>query len=355
MMNINMSISFKNCITIGLHALAWVLLGFLQLFYIPLSWDMPVPFSFWFWQILLLLMMLLIFYVNALVIVPNTIIKHRVLWFLLWILVCIVVTQLVAYTYDAQTNMREQMAGLLRKKLRRNEWYNNLTFTGILLVLAFSTCWAMLMHWQQATQREKALEQDKILSELTMLKMQINPHFFFNSLNSVYALTYIDVEDSRKALLTLGRMMRYLLYKTEEEETTLSKEIDFLKDYVSIMSMRATKKVSIDLQLPDKLEDFPIAPMLLLPFIENAFKHGVDATQPGVVKIHLTQQGTHITLEVVNTVFPAIGNDTPDDEGGVGLSNTQRRLQLLYPERHFLQTGVNDEGKYHVIVMIDLM
>lgn len=338
----------------GIHLLAWMFLGFLQLFYIPLSWNIEVPSVYWLWQAWMLGVLILLFYVNAKIIVPRTIISDKTLLFVFWVLLCICVTQLIAYIYASHTQMHERIAILLGKKLRSNRWFDNLAFTGILLVLAISTCWAMLTHWQHATQREKALQQDQVVTELNMLKMQINPHFFFNSLNSVYALTYLNIEDSRKALLTLSRMMRYLLYNTKEELTTLAKEVSFLKDYISVMSLRATKKVSIDLKFPETLENFPVSPMLLLPFVENAFKHGVDATESGLIKIHLFQRGSQVTLEVVNDVFPDVHSPV-GEEGGVGLANTYRRLQLLYPSRHLLHAGLNELGKYEVLLTIDLI
>lgn len=346
-------ISIRPFINVGIHFLAWMLLGFLQLFYIPLSWNVDVPLVYWFWQSWLLGVMILVFYVNAKVIVPRTIVADKTMLFVIWVLLCIGVTQLIAYIYATHTQMHERIALLLGKRMRSDRWLDNLAFTGISLVLALSTCWSMLTHWQRATQREKALQQDQVVTELNMLKMQINPHFFFNSLNSVYALTYLNVEDSRTALLTLSRMMRYLLYNTREELTTLAKEVSFLKDYISVMALRATKKVSIDLKFPESLQNFPVSPMLLLPFVENAFKHGVDATESGVIKIHLFQRGARITLEVVNDVFPDVDNNV-SEEGGVGLSNTYRRLQLLYPDRHLLHVGINDQGKYEVMLTIDL-
>ncbi|WP_437921092.1 sensor histidine kinase [Sphingobacterium sp. LRF_L2] len=348
-----MIVSFRKYINIGIHLLGWTLLGFLQLYYIPLTWNVEVPTFFWLWQSCVLLMMIVIFYVNAKLIVPRTIVADKPILFIIWLVLCLLLLQLIAYYYISTTHMHERISKLLGNTFRGERVFDNFVFTVTLLVLALSTGWAMLTHWQKAAQRERALERDKMMTELALLKMQINPHFFFNSLNSVYSLTYIDVEDSRKALLTLSRMMRYLLYNTEEEMTSLSKDVDFLKDYVSIMQLRATKKVSIDFQIPDLLIDYPIAPMLLLPFIENAFKHGVDATANGKIAIHLSQQEGRITLSVMNTVFE---QRTPllAGEGGVGLTNTQRRLQLLYPDRYLLQTGINKDGKYEVLLTIDL-
>lgn len=360
-----MATSFRSYLNVGIHVLGWSLLGFLQLFYIPLSWNVEVPAFFWLWHCIVLIMLIILFYANAKVIVPRTIIAGKPWLFLLWILAAIFMTQFVAYQYTQHTDMHNRMATLLNTN-REYFILDNFVFTISLLVLALSTGWAMMTHWQRSSQREKQLEQDKTHAdikllklqqdktntELEMLKMQINPHFFFNSLNSVYSLTYIDVEDSRKALLTLSRMMRYLLYSAEGEDTSLSKEIVFLKDYIAIMRLRATEKVNIIVEIPDVMEDFPIAPMLLLPFVENAFKHGVDPTAGTEIRIALWMEGTKLFMDVTNGVFAR--RNLEHDEGGIGLTNTRRRLELLYPGRHELTADINTDGKYQVKLNIDL-
>jgi len=344
--------SFKPYLNLGLHVLGWLLLGFLLLFYMPLTWSVTVPSFFWAWQSMVLLIMLALFYVNALVIVPRTIIDGRTSMFILWILASIFFIQLIAYVFTSTTDMHRRMATILGDKRHKSQLLDNFIFTITLLVLGISTSWAMLQHWQQAALHKQQLEQDKAVAELAMLKTQINPHFFFNSLNSIYSLTYINVEDSRKALHTLSRMMRYLLYGKEDDRATLLEEVKFLRDYVSLMRLRSTEKVSISISIPDKLIDYPIAPMLLLPFVENAFKHGVDATAKSEIQIALAQQQGILELRVINSAFAK----SPDgiSEGGIGLTNTRRRLQLLYPQKHTLEAGLSDEDTYEVNLKIDL-
>jgi len=248
--------------------------------------------------------------------------------------------------------MHERMAALFGDKRGHNKYFDFFVLMITLLVMGISTSWALLRYWQQAAQHKQQLEQDKAEAELAMLKIQINPHFFFNSLNSIYSLTYIDVEDSRKALHTLSRMMRYLLYGNGDENTTLLEEVDFLKNYIALMRLRSTNKVNIVTDIPDTLTNYPIAPMLMLPFIENAFKHGVDAMAKSDIIIRLQQQGAQLQVQVVNSVFEKKNNEP--GEGGIGLANTERRLQLLYPNKHQLQAGLNREGCYEVILKIDL-
>jgi two-component system LytT family sensor kinase len=342
---------YKPYISFGLHMLGWLLFGFILLFYIPITWNVILPSYFWIWQSILLSIMILVFYFNAKQIVPRTIIKDKTSLFLLWIFLVILGMQLLSYFYTLYTDRHYKMDGLLLFKRFRNPVFDNFVFMMTLLILGISTSWSLLQHWQNAAQHKQQLEQDKTMAELSMLKAQINPHFFFNSLNSIYSLTYINIEDSRNALHTLSRMMRYLLYSTEGERTTLEKEVAFLKDYIALMKLRANCKLHITTKFHDNLKDYPIAPMLLLPLVENAFKHGTHATDKSEINIVLEQQGTNLEFEVENTFFK---KTIPSDQGGIGLTNTKRRLQLIYPNKHMMAAGINEKGNYKVNLQITL-
>ncbi|WP_264524286.1 sensor histidine kinase [Flavobacterium sp. N502536] len=342
---------FKPFMSTGLHILAWILLGYIQLFYIPLTWNIVLPYIFWLWQTVVLVFMIVIFYYNAKIIVPKTIIKDKIGPFLLWILWIIFAMQLLSYFYNLNTDLHNKLAALIGFKKYRNDYFDNYIFSLTLLVLGISTSYAMLQHWQRAAQHKQKLEQDKTMAELAMLKAQINPHFFFNSLNSIYSLTYTNIEDSRSALHTLSRMMRYLLYSTEGERTTLLKEVEFMKDFIALMKLRANSKLTVTADIPEKIHDYPIVPMLLLPLVENAFKHGVHATDKSEIHFVLRQKETHLEFEVENTFFEKTATTEP---GGIGLTNTKRRLHLIYPNKHTLTAGVDQNGKYKVNLQITL-
>ncbi|OMQ07791.1 sensor histidine kinase [[Flexibacter] sp. ATCC 35103] len=342
---------FKPYIFTGLHILAWLLLGFIMLFYIPITWNVVLPSVFWLWQMIVLVLLIVIFYSNAKIIVPKTIIKDNTSPFLFWAFLMIFVMQLIAYFYTSQTDLHTKISLVLGFKKYKNPYFDNYVFMLTLLVLGISTSWAMLHHWQKAAQHKQKLEQDKTMAELAMLKAQINPHFFFNSLNSIYSLTYTNIEDSRGALHTLSRMMRYLLYSTEGERTTLLKEADFMKDFIALMKLRANRKLTITTDIPEKIHDYPIVPMLLLPLVENAFKHGIHATDKSEIHIKLRQKENNLEFEVVNTFFEKTSTNDP---GGIGLTNTKRRLHLIYPHRHVMTCGLDQNGKYRVNLQITL-
>ncbi|OXA98844.1 histidine kinase [Flavobacterium oncorhynchi] len=341
---------FRPYLFTGLHILSWLLLGFIMLFYIPLTWNVVLPTVFWIWQIIVLFLLIIVFYSNARIIVPKTIIKDNTSPFLLWALLIVFAMQIIAFFYTSQTDLHSKIRLVLGLKKYKSPYFDNYVLMLTLLVLGISTSWAMLQHWQKAAQHKQKLEQDKTMAELAMLKAQINPHFFFNSLNSIYSLTYTDIEDSRNALHTLSRMMRYLLYSTEET-TTLLKEADFMKDFIALMKLRANSKLTITTDIPQKIHDYPIVPMLLLPLVENAFKHGVHATDKSEIHISLRQKDSTLEFEVENTYFE---KSSTTNEGGIGLTNTKRRLHLIYPDKHTLKAGIAPNGKYNVKLHLTL-
>ncbi|MBF4505407.1 histidine kinase [Flavobacterium sp. JLP] len=334
----------------GLHILAWLLLGFIMLFYIPITWNVVLPSVFWLWQIIILILLIIIFYSNAKIIVPKTIIRNNTTPYLVWSFLIIFAMQIIAYFYSSQTDVHTKVSLVLGFTKYRNPYFDNYVLMLTLLVLGISTSWSMLQYWQKAAQHKQKLEQDKTAAELAMLKAQINPHFFFNSLNSIYSLTYTDIEDSRNALHTLSRMMRYLLYSTEER-TTLLKEAEFMRDFIALMKLRANSKLTITTDIPEKIHDYPIVPMLLLPLVENAFKHGIHATDKSLIHISLIQKGNILEFEVENTYFE---KSSTTDEGGIGLTNTKRRLHLIYPNKHSLKAGIGKNGMYNVKLQITL-
>ena len=224
----------------------------------------------------------------------------------------------------------------------------------IALVLGISTSITAIQKWQNDKQLHQEMEQDKISSELSFLKAQINPHFFFNTLNNIYALTLVNGDTSRKAIHQLSRMMRYVLYDTQNTTTLLGQEIAFIKDYISLMQLRLTDVVKIEFIAPAALRDIAIAPMIFLPFVENAFKHGVSATNPSYIIIKVEQAGTNLDLTVVNTIIKEQNNNL-EAGSGIGLNNTRRRLDLLYPGKYTLLINENTaENIYTVHLTLDL-
>ncbi|WP_018618445.1 sensor histidine kinase [Spirosoma luteum] len=339
------------------HVLGWGLLSYLLFFSQSFRSELRLPDLFWVRQGIFLCLMVGTFYLNSQVLVPHLLLKNQTGRYAAALLGVVVFIVLVLFAVETWFNLPILMHRAFhpdgKGQPKLYGWIQPALFT-ILLVLGISTSLAMLQKWQTETTLRLALEQAKTASELSFLKAQINPHFFFNTLNNIYALTLIDTETAREAIHRLSRMMRYILYDTQTGTTMLSKELAFVGDYIQLMQLRLTDKVAVTFSTPSPLHDQPVAPMILLPFVENAFKHGVSATQPSRIHIGVQQQQNNLILAVENTVFiekaPSleVGN-------GIGLTNTRRRLDLLYPERYTLQINeYTSSGEYHVHLALDL-
>ncbi len=330
-----------------IHILIWVFLGLVLLLFHPLSLQVEFPEEFWIKQGFLFFLLVVIFYLNAQILVPRLLFQNRTALFLAALVGASLLLMVLVQTVDLWLNLPELMHNTFRDgeeeapPVKAGHWFNAFLLLITFLVLGISTSVSSIQKWQKDTQLRQELEQQRVSTELLFLKAQINPHFFFNTLNNIYALTHTDVELSRKALHKLSRMMRYVLYETQKDTTLLSQEIAFLQDYIGLMQLRLSDKAVVNFQKPEPLKDIAIAPMLFLPFVENAFKHGVSALQASEIYISLQQEEGQLHLKVRNPIFTRQGL-VAEESNGIGLVNTRRRLDLLYPDKYSLY--VNEDG-----------
>jgi len=346
--------SKSTLVNILIQTLIWVVLGTVLLFNQPLGWGIDVPYQFWIKQNLFFIILIAAYYLNAYYFVPEFLLKNRSrIYFLLIALVIAVIMAFMSW-FDKYLELpRLFVEAFMKKKnslkhLENKQGYDILTLAISALVLGISTSITTTQIWQKDRQRNQEMEQEKISSELSFLKAQINPHFFFNTLNNIYALTVVNVETSRTAIHQLSRMMRYVLYDTQNSTALLSQEIAFIKDYISLMQLRLTEKVTVKFITPQPLKDFAVAPMLFLTFVENAFKHGVSDTLPSTIDVIIEQNDNKISLIVKNEVFKANGHNIEENQG-IGLNNTIRRLDLLYKGRYTLKVDDGGEGNTYIV------
>ncbi len=208
-----------------------------------------------------------------------------------------------------------------------------------LFVALASTLYKILTDWLIHQNEKMALQSQNLQSELKFLKSQINPHFFFNTLNNLYALTLKKSDLAPEIVLRLSEMMRYMLYESNEKMVPLEKEINYVKNYLELEKLRQGEKFKIDFNIKGNLGDQKIAPLMFIPFLENSFKHGLDnQIKSGFVNIDLNLQDEFIELVIENSKPPSIPIKKSDKKsGGIGLENVKRRLKLIYPKKHKLQ------------------
>ncbi|HAS42071.1 MAG TPA: hypothetical protein DCS93_16440 [Microscillaceae bacterium] len=198
-----------------------------------------------------------------------------------------------------------------------------------------------------------ALKSENLETELKFLKSQINPHFLFNALHNIYTLSYIKSDLAPEMILKLSDMLRYILYDCTGEQVPLGKEINYLKNYVELQQLKAEDADLVIKIAEDIPQSLPIAPMLMVPFLENSFKHGkIEDTQQGWIRLELYWQAPHLIFQVKNSV-PAM-DFTKDKVGGIGIINVKRRLELLYKDKHTLDIEEkNNEYRVRLCIEID--
>lgn len=196
---------------------------------------------------------------------------------------------------------------------------------------------------------KKAMENANLNAEVSFLKSQINPHFLFNTLNGIYSLANSRSPHTEEAILKLSQMLRYVLYDSSTEKIELSKDIAYISNFIHLQRLRLAQKVKINYEVRGDMNEMKIAPLLLITFIENAFKHGISYINPATIAIEIIVFDETLTLVASNTVF----ENNKFDTGGIGLKNAIRRLELLYPGKYLLDI-VRNNRLYVVNLKINL-
>jgi sensor histidine kinase YesM len=201
--------------------------------------------------------------------------------------------------------------------------------------------------WYRDQLRSKKLAEEKLAAELNFLKAQVHPHFLFNTLNNLYALALTKSEKTPDIVLKLSDLLDYMIYKSNDAFVPLKKELEILEGYIELEKMRYNKRLDFKYEVRGDATSYEVAPLILLPFVENCFKHGAskDRAKP---KIHLEieMNSDFLWLKVVNSV-PAEKKDEQPEKEGIGLKNVQRRLELIYPGQHDLQ--IRPEGNLFTV------
>jgi two-component system, LytTR family, sensor kinase len=315
---------------------------------------------------ILFVLNLVLFYFNANYAIPKLLFRKKIVQFVIVIILVVVVVQAVHYWFSSYLQLEakifrefriHEMQGkvlpaappfAMRIPLRNPEprIIDLFAWLTTFIILGVSTSLTVTMKWFRDAEKQQNMEKERLFSELSQLKNQINPHFFFNTLNNIYALTETNPKDAQEAIYTLSKMMRYMLYETENHQVLLSKEIDFIKHYIELMRLRLTDTVTVQFDYPTDVGTLTVAPLIFVTFIENAFKHGVSYSEKSYVLTQLRIENKAIHFTVRNRLLKQ--SKIKKLEGsGIGLANVRRRLQLLYPEEHQLQIE-SDHNEYIV-------
>jgi len=201
--------------------------------------------------------------------------------------------------------------------------------------------------------RLQEIEKEKTISELKALKSQINPHFLFNSLNSIYSLARKNSTKTPDKIVQLSDLMRHIIYESNVEFILLEKEVEMVKNYIELQNLRTTEKDKINLKIIGDIKDKKIAPLVFLPFVENSFKHGLKGSAKNIfVEIKIEVLGSILNFEIENSKGKVL--DFIDSKyKGIGIENVSKRLELIYPNQHSLKISDN-EDTFKVFLQVQL-
>ena len=233
--------------------------------------------------------------------------------------------------------------------------------SGVLMLLMFGANLGIKLYFRTRKDRRKLeeLEKQNLEQQLEYLKYQINPHFFMNTLNNIHALVDINPQKAQDTILELSKMMRFVLYEGDKSGVPLTKEFEFIRNYTRLMQLRYTDKVRISIDVPAEAPDKTIPPLMLISFIENAFKHGVSYQHDSFIDIRIAIAHDHLYFDCQNSKAEKTHEEKPrtsdgttevKSEGGVGLVNVRKRLDLLYDKRYTLD--MKDEPDIYTVKLI---
>lgn len=327
-------------ITTTSHVLVW-----LTLFSLPylLSYGQDHEFTrmiahFW----IPLFFSSIIFYVNFFILIDRLLFPKKTIQFIL--LNAVIIGFFLFLKEYIEDNYFQS---ILKKRLANTDWvdppFKMAVYIQLLSYLAplfFSVALKSTKRWVKTEAERKEAANIKLKSELQHLHYQLQPHFFFNSLNNIYALVDISPDQAKTSIHSLSKLMRYMLYETNVDTISLSKEIDFMKKYIELMKLRVSDKTEVNYKFPTEDTGIKIAPLLFISLIENAFKHGVSASKESTINIQMTCDNGTVIFTIENDNFP---KKTEDKSGsGIGLVNIIKRLELLYPNKNNFKTDITN-------------
>jgi two-component system LytT family sensor kinase len=281
------------------------------------------------------LLNILLFYINFLFVIPRFLHSKKYWQYVLAAFGLVVILgftkYLVALYFHDYVLLRADNQSVSFGSYFLTTLFTGLIFVFLSIVLKFS------MDWFVNDRIRKDLENQKLSAELAFLKSQINPHFLFNSLNSIYSLAYQQSENTAGAILKLSEIMRYMLYECNDQKVELGKELQYLENFIDLQKLRLGPRAQVHFEINGIFGHQQIAPMVLISFVENGFKHGIatDVNHPIYIKIDVEDYNLKFFMSNKKSIQKI------EESGGIGLINAQRRLDLLYDDRY--QLIIKDE------------
>lgn len=333
----------KKWVAVSLHVLFWALFFLFPFLLRPVFDDHAAAprkddyTGFLYLHLLNTVLRVLFFYANAYWLIPRLFYRKKYVYYVL-ALAGFLLAMLAWDWFSFTLFLKNRFYSVW------NFFVFNLPFF-IFLVIA-SAAFRMIRDRVEENQRTKERETENLKTELSFLRSQVSPHFMFNVLNNMVALARKKSDLLEPSLIKLSQLLRYMLYETDEDKVLLEKELEYLQSYIDLQKQRFGKNVQIKTFFQVEESGHSIEPMLLIPFVENAFKHGTGLVADAAIDIHLAVKNGAVHFSVRNRFVDAI-TETKDKTSGIGLNNVRRRLNLLYRDSHSLQ--IKKEGGWFTV------
>lgn len=288
---------------------------------------------------------LILFYGIVFYLIPVVLRKKGVASFIIWILTFFIGFSAVEFSIDYFFYIQ---SGRTYSSFVQSEIIIMITVMHALSVI-FGFAYRFSKDWFSNEETRRNISEQQLRSELEVLKSQINPHFLFNALNNLFSMAlHSGDEKTAEGISRLSEMMRYVFDRSSEDHVALAEEVQYIQDYIHLQQLRFEKQVDVQIQYEGAETPFSIAPMLLIPFVENAFKYGVSSQESTIIDIRMNVEKEIFKFEIANKV---VENVEAIQSSGVGIVNVQKRLALIYPEKHTLSVE-NENGMFKVFLSI---
>jgi sensor histidine kinase YesM len=294
------------------------------------------------------------YYFNTMVLIPATLAKRKIFTYILIVLAFLFIHLAIFYFIDAnseETKIFIQTEFAKARNYTGPHFFAGAPMAQFFIGLTIGSGSKLIAQWFSAEERKDEITKQQLQTELSLLTSQVNPHFLFNTLNGIYTLAVTDNEKTADAVMKLSRIMRYTLEESKNDFVTLNQEIEFINSYIELQKIRLNDNVKICFKANGNMDSARIAPLLFIPFIENAFKYGISAHHDSKIEVTVSAEKNEIHFECANPIFPYIKNKT-EKSTGIGISSAKRRLELLYENRHELLIE-NFEKQYKISLTIN--
>lgn len=337
--------SARRPLEILIHIIGWGIMFGFPFFFIErgngnINWvayirHFVIPLSF-----------MIAFYINYFFLVPCYLFQSQAKRYVIYNIIFLCIIGILLHLWQSMTFDLSLVSKSKRTGMPPGWLFFLRDMLSLVFTIGLSAAIRMSVRWTQNEAARKEAERSRAEAELKNLRNQLNPHFLLNTLNNIYALITFDSGKAQEAVQELSKLLRYVLYDNQQMYVPLCKEVDFIRNYIELMRIRLSANVQMtthfDIQ-PDS--QTPIAPLLFISLIENAFKHGISPTEASFISIHISENEKEVFCEIRNSNHPKTGQDKSGS--GVGLEQVSRRLEILYPGAYTWSKGDSKDGSVY--------